>query len=403
MNSSALETAIDEAQSINNTLKAGAIADFPEKAKSARMAAKALDQALTELESVSIVPVKYYIALQQANEDVLAALNPDGQAYSEDEMKRVKGALDLFQGAAEKFKEINAVIKGAWKAEPLLSTRGKIAVGIAAVVLLFVGAISAAIGSGVPNSPATILSKWLAFASFALAVVWLFAYLTVRRPSARSVGTAKLGSNQQYIVFGGMGFLVLGLLVAGVLQGGLLEFLSSVSGARGLITFLIAIGTIAIAVILTLAAVIMEANDTDVLKERLSKGKEILTVLVGVLGTIVGFYFASNTDGSVVGKMTVAVVDAQKSVEAGADFTILAVTTGGELPYDSTPIITAIKGLEGEGTVNEQGVIKMKFRVAPDVVPGTMAFVVGLRDKSGKTATAKATIDVIATKSAEKK
>jgi len=137
------------------------------------------------------------------------------------------------------------------------------------------------------------------------------------------------------------------------------------------------------------------------LKERLSKGKEILTVLVGVLGTIVGFYFASNTDGSV--KMTVAVVDAQKSVEAGEGFTVLAMTAGGELPYDSTPIITANKGFEGEGTVNEQGVIKVKFKVAADVMPGTMAFVVGLRDKSGKTATAKSTIDVVATKSVEKK
>ena len=78
-------------------------------------------------------------------------------------------------------------------------------------------------------------------------------------------------------------------------------------------------------------------------------------------------------------------------------------TTGGELPYDSTPIITANKELEGEGTVNEQGVIKVRFKVAADMVPGTIAFVVGLRDKSGKTATAKSTIDVVATKSAEKK
>lgn len=53
--------------------------------------------------------------------------------------------------------------------------------------------------------------------------------------------------------------------------------------------------------------------------------------------------------------------------------------------------------------MNEQGVIKVKFKVATDVVPGTMAFVVGLRDKSGKTATAKSTVDVVATKSAENK
>lgn len=202
----------------------------------------------------------------------------------------------------------------------------------------------------------------------------------------------------QYLVFGGLAFLVLGFLVAGVLTGGLLEFLSSISGARGLITFLIAIGTIAIAVILTLASVIMEASDTEALKERLSKGKEILTVLVGVLGTIVGFYFANNTDDSPGGKVTVAVVDVPKEVTIGKDkeFEVLAITTGGTLPYDSTPIITVSgKGVAGEGTVNEQGVIKAKFKVADDATPGAISLVVGVRDKVGKTASAKSEINVI--------
>jgi len=41
--------------------------------------------------------------------------------------------------------------------------------------------------------------------------------------------------------------------------------------------------------------------------------------------------------------------------------------------------------------------------VAADVVPGTMGFIVGLRDKSGKTASAKSTIDVVAKKSVDPK
>lgn len=72
-----------------------------------------------------------------------------------------------------------------------------------------------------------------------------------------------------------------------------------------------------------------------------------MIVLVGVLGTIVGFYFASNTDDLV--KMTVAVVDAQKSVEAGADFTVLAMTTGGELRMIRLPLLLPIKGLKVKG------------------------------------------------------
>lgn len=60
--------------------------------------------------------------------------------------------------------------------------------------------------------------------------------------------------------------------------------------ARGLITFLVAIITVAIAIILTLSAVLSDSTDY---KERFALGKEILTIFIGVLGTIVGFYFGS--------------------------------------------------------------------------------------------------------------
>jgi hypothetical protein len=62
------------------------------------------------------------------------------------------------------------------------------------------------------------------------------------------------------------------------------------NAARGLITTLIAIVTVAIAIILTLSVVLSSASDY---KERFALGKEILTILIGVLGTIVGFYFGS--------------------------------------------------------------------------------------------------------------
>ena len=400
MSSSSLETAIREAETKNNELKEEATKEgFSEKAKAVRKAAMNLKLELVELQSVPAILAKYYVALQQANDAVIAALKPDEQPYEEADMTSVKKLLDAFQVAATQFKQVEGGVSVTWKAEPLLSARGRLVVIVVAALLVVLGAIFAAVGTGMSSPALTTVSYWCTFASFALAVVWLFAYFTVQRPSVPSFGTAKTGSYDLHlVVFGGMAFLVLGLLIAGVLTGGLLKFLSSIPGARGLITFLIAIGTIAIAVILTLASVIMEASDTDALKERLSKGKEILTVLVGVLGTIVGFYFASNPDGSVAGKMTVAVVDVTpKSVEAGADFSVLAMTTGGELPYDSTPI-TGGKGVVGQGSVNEQGVINVKFKVAADVIPGALPFVVGLRDKSGTTATSKSEITVVAKK-----
>lgn len=65
---------------------------------------------------------------------------------------------------------------------------------------------------------------------------------------------------------------------------------NSTEAARNLITFLVAVITIVIALILTLMAFFSTSPD---LKERFSMGKEILTILIGVLGTIVGFYYGS--------------------------------------------------------------------------------------------------------------
>ncbi len=58
--------------------------------------------------------------------------------------------------------------------------------------------------------------------------------------------------------------------------------------ARILITFLVAVATIAIAFMATLTAMVIREY-----KERFALAKEVLTILVGILGTIVGFYFGT--------------------------------------------------------------------------------------------------------------
>ena len=60
--------------------------------------------------------------------------------------------------------------------------------------------------------------------------------------------------------------------------------------ARGLITLLVAIVTVAIAIMLTLSVLLSNSTDYE---KRFALGKEILTIFIGVLGTIVGFYFGS--------------------------------------------------------------------------------------------------------------
>ena len=316
MISSSLKAAIENAKTKYNDLKNRTGDDFKLKATPARDAAGDVRDKLAGLQSIPLILAKYYIALQQANDRVIDRLKPAGQTYTEADTIAVKQALDEFQAAAQQLDEMEAVFSSAGTAEPLFSEQVRQRVGGTAAVLFVSGAIFAAFGTGKDLPSLTTVAYWCACGSFALAAIWLFAYFTGRQPSVPFIGAAKTGPGLQYLVFGGMALLVLGLLAAGILTGKLMGTLASIPGARGLITFLVALGTIAIAVILTLASVIMEVSDIDALKERLAKGKEILTVLVGVLGTIVGFYFASNPEGSAAGKMNVAIVECAKKRES---------------------------------------------------------------------------------------
>ena len=100
----------------------------------------------------------------------------------------------------------------------------------------------------------------------------------------------------QYIpisLFAILGFVVLGLIVYGITEQDqrFLNNLADKEVARGLITFLIAITTVGLALILAISTLVLGAGDEG--DKRFDRGKQVLSVLIGVLGTIVGFYFGS--------------------------------------------------------------------------------------------------------------
>jgi PASTA domain len=102
----------------------------------------------------------------------------------------------------------------------------------------------------------------------------------------------------QYIptgLFALLGIIVLGLIVYAITQKDQ-EFLSSLANkevARGLITFLITVATVGIAIILAISTLVLTEGDEG--DKRFDRGKQVLSVLIGVLGTIVGFYFGAET------------------------------------------------------------------------------------------------------------
>src|SRR5262249_8342764 len=93
------------------------------------------------------------------------------------------------------------------------------------------------------------------------------------------------------ILFYLLAFIFLAVIIYGIHTGPLLGSLAEEKVARGLITFLIAVSTVGIAIILAVSTVVLsETSESD---KRFDRGKQVLSVMIGVLGTIVGFYFGA--------------------------------------------------------------------------------------------------------------
>jgi hypothetical protein len=90
------------------------------------------------------------------------------------------------------------------------------------------------------------------------------------------------------------------LLLAIIFGAKALGHFADAAYARGIITVVIILATIAIAFVLVYQAFFAESSDDD----RFRRGREVFTGLMGVLGTIVGFYFGA-ADGA-GGRLTLA-------------------------------------------------------------------------------------------------
>src|SRR6266404_6272847 len=194
-----------------------------------------------------------------------------------------------------------------------------------------------------------------------------------------------------YVVIGGGALVAIIFSVRG--EHSILGDIDKVEVARGLITFMIALTTVVIAIILTLAAILSGGTQY---KERFALGKEVLTVLIGVLGTIVGFYFGSSTKTSesantaATQTQTLQVIPARLSKEElneGETLSISSFLSGGKPPFKYTITfdpnsIPAIKDV-----VSQDGILKQDIKI-PKVAADTEAtFQIDVKDSGDKSTT----------------
>jgi hypothetical protein len=135
------------------------------------------------------------------------------------------------------------------------------------------------------------------------------------------------------VILGSVVFLI-GANLIGWDKGGVLDKLKDGEYARGLITYLFAVGTIGAVVILILAA-LTGTGETEERDARFDKAKEVFSLLIGIFGTIIGFYFGSikaeeDAEGT---DMTVAAPLVPDTVAAGQPVSIISNASGGSPPY----------------------------------------------------------------------
>jgi hypothetical protein len=129
--------------------------------------------------------------------------------------------------------------------------------------------------------------------------------------------------------------LLIGASTLGWDKGLVLAKMGQVEFARGLITYLFAVVTIGTAVVLVVSA--LTSEDTEAHERRFQRGKEILSLLLGVFGTIVGFYFGSEVAAKGQAEETILKVIPLRlsagQVVGGSEFTLTTYVSGGKAPY----------------------------------------------------------------------
>ena len=190
-------------------------------------------------------------------------------------------------------------------------------------------------------------------------------------------------------------FILIGAAIFGLDEGFLVN-MSKTEFARGLITYLFAVATIGIAVVLVVSALTGQLTDEN--EKKFQHGKEVLSLLLGVFGTVVGFYFGSAiTESKRIEEDMIRLTPpllSQSNVTAGESVTLTAAVIGGNPPYRYGITLEDDIALKYEKFVSPNAWIVTEIQ-APEVNEPTVAIIrIGVIDATGKSAITSAELSI---------
>lgn len=211
---------------------------------------------------------------------------------------------------------------------------------------------------------------------------------TWRNPLALTLAVLALGIVLAIIV-------MIGAAVFGLDKGKVLQSMGEHEYARGLITYLFAVTTIGTAVALVLAGLLGGSDER--FEKRFSRSKEVLSLLLGVFGTIIGFYYGSEVRTHAAAEVSVLSVTppllSESTATSGRILQLTAAVRGGRPPYRFSIALGEAKPGE-ERPVRPDGWIVEQV-AAPEVASeATIALKLRVLDSTGASAEGEAKLTV---------
>lgn len=215
---------------------------------------------------------------------------------------------------------------------------------------------------------------------------------------ARRRGVFEILTFLQYLALAALAVPFVILLYKGLNNGNL--DLSDKEAARGMITFVVSVVTVAIGLFLVVGAAFMSGSKD--LEKRFAFGKDVFTVLIGVLGTVMGFYYGQTTAGGAGANANNQGQTAQTlqistprvnpaTPKINTDFTVAADISGGEGPFTYTVTFDNANAITTPvvDVPSQSANISRKFTVAnsPALVGQPIGFTIKVTDKNKKTGT----------------